>query len=255
MRIHSSQKGFTLIELSIVLVTIGLIVAGIMAGQSLIHSAQLRSVIVEVNGFKTAINTYKDYYDYLPGDHPTAKDYWPTECVDSGTNKCNGNGNGKFGTVLSSFERLRMWQHLSLSGMISGNYTGINSSSTYAGQGSSAGSAEFVYISGVVEQDNFPPSRLNGGRYTGAFWISTNRNGIVLGKEALSGGFNLLNSGVMTPSDAELIDRKMDDSLPGKGDVSSMQITGNFCLSGSSPNYTYKLSETSIKCVMFFAID
>jgi len=89
------NKGFTLIELSIVLVIIGLITAGIIGGQSLIHSAQIRSVISDVDRFRVAIATFEMQYDSLPGDLVNAKEYWlDPDCMDDAGNTCSGNGNG-----------------------------------------------------------------------------------------------------------------------------------------------------------------
>src|ERR1019366_6843373 len=60
--------GFTLIEMSIVLVIIGLIVGSVLVGRDLIRAAELRSVISEVEKYKTAVMTFKGKYDCLPGD-------------------------------------------------------------------------------------------------------------------------------------------------------------------------------------------
>jgi len=110
------RSAFTLIELSIVLIIISLIVGGIIGGKSLIKSAKLKSIISEVNGFKTAINIYQDNYDYLPGDHPTTDSYWPTDCITFSSRPCNGNGNGYIGKQYTPYavEVVRMWEHLSL---------------------------------------------------------------------------------------------------------------------------------------------
>ena len=59
---------FSLIELSIVLIIIGLLVAGITGGASLIESAKIRNFINEVNSWKQALYTFKVKYDRLPGD-------------------------------------------------------------------------------------------------------------------------------------------------------------------------------------------
>ena len=69
--LHRSHKaGFTLIELSIVLVVIGLIVGGILVGQDLIKAAEVRAQIGQINEYNTAVNTFRGKYGYLPGDIP-----------------------------------------------------------------------------------------------------------------------------------------------------------------------------------------
>jgi prepilin-type N-terminal cleavage/methylation domain-containing protein len=67
---HTRSSGFTLIEMSIVLVVIGLVVGGILTGQSLIAAAGVRAQIAQIENFNTAANTFFEKYGYLPGDIP-----------------------------------------------------------------------------------------------------------------------------------------------------------------------------------------
>ncbi len=69
---HKKRKAFSLIELSIVLIIIGLLVAGVTGGASLIKNAELRSVASEARGYQTAVNSFYAKYNGLPGDLPTA---------------------------------------------------------------------------------------------------------------------------------------------------------------------------------------
>ena len=69
-RVNRSDRGFTLIEMASVLVIIGLIVGGILVGQSLIKAAEVRSEVTQMEKFQTAVNTFRDKYGYLPGDIP-----------------------------------------------------------------------------------------------------------------------------------------------------------------------------------------
>jgi prepilin-type N-terminal cleavage/methylation domain-containing protein len=70
--------GFTLIELSIVLVIIGLIVGGILTGQELIKSATVRSEVSELENIETAIYAFRDKYGGLPGDLSNATAFFGT---------------------------------------------------------------------------------------------------------------------------------------------------------------------------------
>jgi prepilin-type N-terminal cleavage/methylation domain-containing protein len=88
------MKGFTLVELSIVLVIIGLIVGGVVGGHSLIKNARLNSVVGEVQEFQTAIRAFELQYDYLPGDWPDAQEYYP-DWVGPADDEKDGDGNGR----------------------------------------------------------------------------------------------------------------------------------------------------------------
>jgi prepilin-type N-terminal cleavage/methylation domain-containing protein len=73
------HKGFTILELSIVLVIVGLLVAGVLGGQEIIKAMKVNSVISKMNEVTAAANSFKLKYDSLPGDMPDASDYWGTD--------------------------------------------------------------------------------------------------------------------------------------------------------------------------------
>lgn len=98
------HNGFSLVELSIVLVILGLLTGGILAGQSLIRASELRSVGNDVGRFYTATQSFRDKYFALPGDMAIATQIWGTQDNTPGTCKttpsttiltCNGDGNGQ----------------------------------------------------------------------------------------------------------------------------------------------------------------
>jgi prepilin-type N-terminal cleavage/methylation domain-containing protein len=110
------QQGFTLIEIAIVLVIIGLLLGGILQGQSLINSARVRNLISQVDGVKAAFYGFQDRYRALPGDFSQADTLIPGETI--GTT-FNGNGNGQ---IESGEESVAVWDHLSHAGFITGTY-------------------------------------------------------------------------------------------------------------------------------------
>lgn len=123
------KNGFTLIEISIVLVIIGLIAGGVIAGRSLIRASEIRSFIQEIEKFRTDMHIFEAKYNGKAGDIVNATDFWgalsanDTTCrtlsaTDSKT--CNGNGDGR----LESHEGFRMWQQLSSAGLMGGEFTG-----------------------------------------------------------------------------------------------------------------------------------
>ena len=82
------SQGFTLVEIAIVLVIIGLLLGGILKGQEMITQAKIKNVINDFNGITVAITSYQDRYRALPGDDPNAAARWTIQAP------ANGNGNG-----------------------------------------------------------------------------------------------------------------------------------------------------------------
>jgi prepilin-type N-terminal cleavage/methylation domain-containing protein len=127
------QTGFTLVEIAIVLVIIGLLLGGILKGQEMITQAKIKNVINDFNGVTAAVASYQDRYRALPGDDLNASSRW-------GASIPNGNGNGVFdkaGTacnyndapaVPSTDECNNFWWHLRLSGFVAGTTASQTSS-------------------------------------------------------------------------------------------------------------------------------
>lgn len=115
---QARQRGFTLLELALVLVVVGLILGGVMKGQALIDTARVRSLMTDVNGIRSAWYSFQERYRSLPGDFPNA----PIQ-IDSAA--VPGNGNGR---IDDGQERASVWQQLALAGFISGNFNGLQAS-------------------------------------------------------------------------------------------------------------------------------
>lgn len=112
------QQGFTLIEIAIVLVIIGLLLGGVLKGQELITSARVRNLITTQDGIKAAYFGFLDRYRSLPGD------YGPAATAQANIPGCGacmgGNGNGQ---ISGADEPQIAWEHLSKAGFITGSYT------------------------------------------------------------------------------------------------------------------------------------
>ena len=129
MNYYKSQKGFTLIEIAIVLVIIGLLLGGILKGQELINSARVRNLADQNSGIQAAYFGFIDRYRQIPGDMD------PTDACDAigltnlgGTGNCNAYGSGGDGDgtldAEDYAEASAVWDHLSGAGFIHGNYDG-----------------------------------------------------------------------------------------------------------------------------------
>src|SRR5512146_3221329 len=102
-----NAEGFTLIEIAIVLVIIGLLLGGVLKGQELITSARVRNLISQQDGIKAAYFGFQDRYRALPGDYPGAQANIP------GCGACQqGDNNGQ----ITGAEAISAWEHLSKAG-------------------------------------------------------------------------------------------------------------------------------------------
>lgn len=190
---RKQQAGFTLIEIAIVLVIIGLLLGGVLKGQELITAARVRNLISNQDGIKAAYFGFLDRYRALPGDYSTAN----AQANIPGCGGCfGGNANGQILTDGTSSEAVHVWEHLSKAGFITGSYV----SGAAVAAAATANTPTNPYGSLIeLEFDNTYRELNNGGADTGT------------ARHNLKTGGNI-------PSDimAE-VDRKVDDGLAGTG--------------------------------------
>jgi prepilin-type N-terminal cleavage/methylation domain-containing protein len=111
------QAGFTLVEIAIVLVIIGLLLGGILKGQEMITQAKIKNVIADFSGIAAAYHGYQDRYRKVPGDDNQAAARWNVAGIDG-----NGNGwvAGKYNSATATDESRLWWDHLRRAGFVSG---------------------------------------------------------------------------------------------------------------------------------------
>ena len=185
---RSKQSGFTLIEIAIVLVIIGLLLGCVLKGQELINSAKIKNVANDLNGISAAVYGYQDRYKTFPGDDNGASARWPA--VGAAAAAQNGDKNGivtgefcedpatQLAAAAPAGEAVKFWQHLRFAGFIGGD--------TASGE---------------------QPQNALGG---------------IVGVQTGSGTAPDLGSLVVCTSNlngkiAEAIDRQFDDGIPDKG--------------------------------------
>ena len=120
---NKSQKGFTLVEIAIVLVIIGLLLGGILKGQEMITQAKIKNVIADITGVSAAMYGYQDRYRALPGDDRNAGTRWTTPAIPAATaGQVQGNGviEGTYNSATATDESRLYWDHLRRAGFISG---------------------------------------------------------------------------------------------------------------------------------------
>ncbi len=113
----TQRKGFTLVELSIVLVIIGLLIGGVLKGQSMIENAKIKRVISDVDALVAATYAYQDKFGALPGDDSSTA---AGGGVANGAVSCAATGTGD-GIIATAAERLCAYQDLIDEGFLTGN--------------------------------------------------------------------------------------------------------------------------------------
>jgi len=228
---NNRNKGFTLIEMSIVLIVIGLIIGGIMTGTSLIDSSKRQSVMTDIETYKTQIELFEDKYAGLPGDLFNAEEHWP----DARYATDNGDGDGLIETGTEDF---LAWEHLYLADLIAFAYTGtgpnytVNSNipeSQYKGKGYRAVSASgvLIYEATATTRLRIELAAPNGAAFTNA---------------------------ALLPKDAENIDIKMDDGLPDTGYVVALDGADavNNCILNTAGVRSYIVRSKEEECILVF---
>lgn len=260
------QRGFSLVELSIVLVILGLLTGGILAGQSLIRAAEIRTIATGFDKYTAAVNTFRDKYMGIPGDITNAVKFWGAQTgsladgydaacgaldhttPSTTTATCNGNGDGRVGSgATGSYERFRSPQQLANAGLIEGSYTGVNGAGgvnqVVPGQNGVAGRiTNTAYI--MVDYGSWTGNHVN--YYNGDYINSMLYGGATAGSPT---------DPALKPEEAWNLDTKMDDGRPGLGVIRSFpssHASGVNCASTAiATTAEYRLDQPAVGCVVF----
>lgn len=221
--------GFTLIELSIVLVIIGLIVGGVLVGQDLIKAAEVRATIAQYEKTNAAINTFRTKYNGVPGDLVAAQATAFGIFAMSATAGL-GDGNGLIESSNQATnpntpvgETVAFWRHMTDSNLTDGSF----GSDLTGGTGQTVVTTPGTY---------FPGTKIGRGTY----WIAGSSAG--LNYYGLTGLTNIVAGAVgtarytqsvgLTPIESFNIDSKIDDGQPNTGITQARGIASTTTVDG-----------------------
>lgn len=219
-----------------------------MAGADMIRSAELRAVTTEFKEYKTAVNNFQLKYNGLPGDLPDAGAYWgyasggaagpcnnPESDTGTDTQTCDGNGNGRIGCLActTSYEGLRVWQHLANAGLIEGSYTGVDPDGGSDGDVLDHFVGENAPVAGIGDNVGWALDH-QGSFVTGSASVFHVDYGhaLQIGRED---GNLRPHFGFLTPAEAYNIDTKIDDGQPGRGKMLAKLTDANDSCTETAP--------------------
>jgi len=253
------MRAFSLIELSIVLVILGLLTGGILAGQSLIRAAELRGVSVELSNYTTSFQTFRDKYMEYPGDFSKATQFWGLQVSGAGCTSnsgiatvgtpgaCDGNGAGTLSgasAATNAGEYFQFWRHLALAGLIEGNYSGLAGTGS-ANHAMAGGNAPKSRLSNGVWMTSYAPN--HAGNSSG--FAYDYRTQLTYGAQTATAW---ANGPILKPEEIWNLDTKMDDGKPAQGRILVL-YWGPCTTATSQTDYAaeYRLSNVEVACAFY----
>ena len=196
---RSKQSGFTLVEIAIVLVIIGLLLGGVLKGQELINSAKVKNFATDFRNIPLFIYGYQDKYKALPGDHDATRLAIALSTATAATTPAGGVGNGvingAWNSSVQTDESVLFWQHVRLAGLAAGPTTAPTTAAT---------------------AQAFVPQNADGGH----IGITSGANTPVTG---LTGTYIVCSTNILGKY-AKQLDTAMDD---GATDTGSVRVIAN----------------------------
>ncbi len=247
-----NNKGFTLVELAIVITIIGMLIGGVLKGEEMIRNAEISSTVADMKALQGAINNYRFKYDALAGDmdHATtslANCDASTNCTDGDGNSLlnygNSYGEGMTGTPTSTSstrEKWLFWKHLALSGIIKGIDISDNGTER-----------------GLLKNDIGGYFHVGHARGTSNCGIGTNmKKGLWLTLSSEPGAGCTSTTGVFEVKKIASIDKKIDDGMPNSGGFRAGQDSSLAnCVTTFSGQTIYNRADETSSCTGLFWLE
>lgn len=203
----NKQTGFTLIELAIVLVIIGLLLGGVLRGQELINSAKVKNMARDFQNVQVYIYGYQDKFKALPGDDPAAVAHVAGDLGATAAERGNGVINGTWNTTTNGHESCVFWQHVRLAGLAPGpTVVDCAAGNTYQPRNADGGLIGIQSVAGFAGTTVLPTA----GGISGAYVVCS---------DAILGKF------------AKQLDITLDDGVGDTGSVRA-QVAGGAATAG-----------------------
>lgn len=253
IKYKNNQKGFTLVEISVVLILIGLITAGVVGGKTMLRQSQLKTIVAEHNKFKAAYDAFKFKFNAVPGDFNKAVSY--------GLSLKNGDGDGILENLVYNSNGRTNEANNALIHMQRANILHTGVSEHIFGEWS-WGILEQHFPRSVMDKNVGVRTTSAGGFYNGM--ASCPYYGKVSDINVIVYWGYLTNS-----SESQTLDNKFDDGNPDSGIMfasngigppssSNSNVVGNRCVTLGlchAGNPIYAVSETNNKrCILMFSL-
>lgn len=271
------ERGFTLVEVSIVLAVLGLLVGTVIGARVFMRNQERNRVLTDARAYSVAYDQFKLKYNAIPGDMVNATEIWgradglapiTSNCdypysaaaKSKGLPTCNGNGNGLIdewmGFASTVYENWRTWQHIYAAGFIAGTFSGVGA----GGSCSTCNLPGYNVPKGAISGTGYAFTRTFTGfnYFYGPLNTTEYYNIIIFG--AMTGSTTAdpwsQALGALTAEEAYNIDTKADDGMPGLGMIQTMvpSVRAN-CATGVPASYltaTYDTTNQVAGCVLLF---
>jgi prepilin-type N-terminal cleavage/methylation domain-containing protein len=254
MKYANVQRGFTLIEMSIVLVIIGLIIGGILKGQELIETSRQKNVVAQIDQIRSGVNSFQDRFRAMPGDYTLSTTRLnPQAAVGDGDGIASAATSSTAPATMAALaaankaadEEFQFWNHLAAAGLTTSNVSAATAATGFTGGGTDS----------PMPASAYPQTGLSMiyGTHPGATATDDSRvsHFIVLSRFGTTAIQTGAATGATSPQRAYQVDTKYDDGLPLSGALRTFGTTANCGAVGSD---AYVFLYTANECELVFTL-